>query len=170
MPHGYRHENLQKLSFNEASELIRRSLGVFSEKLDGFDPKRAIFNFPYNASTSELERWLPTQVRAFRTGGDAIQSLPQSGRAKLTCTSHRPRDRATTGPRVRLADLQYARLGRRGLGSPPCQLSGAFAGEASDHSDGQNPSRWSGTGEVHRNLMRLPLSGLWPCSKARVLL
>ncbi len=90
MPHSYRHENLQKLSFEEGSELIRRCLGLFSEKLDGFDPKQAVFNFPYNASTPELERWLPTQVRAFRTGGGAIQPLPQPGRAKLTCASSGP--------------------------------------------------------------------------------
>ena len=64
MPHGYRHENLQKLPLAEGQELIRRCLGVFAEKLEGFDPKQAVFNLPYNASTPELERWLPTQVRA----------------------------------------------------------------------------------------------------------
>ena len=90
MPHGYRHENLQKLSFEEGSELVRRCLGVFSEKLEGFDPRQAIFNFPYNASTPELERWLPTQVRAFRTGGGAIQPLPRPGQTKLTCASFGP--------------------------------------------------------------------------------
>ncbi len=90
MPHGYRHENLQKLSLQEGQELIRRCLGVFSEKLDGFDPKQAIFNFPYNASTPELEHWLPTQVRAFRTGGGAINLRPHPGQAKLTCTSFGP--------------------------------------------------------------------------------
>ena len=90
MPHGYRHENLQKLSFEEGSEWVRRCLGVFSEKLEGFDPKQAIFNFPYNASTPELERWLSTQVRAFRTGGGAIQPPPQRGQAKLTCASFGP--------------------------------------------------------------------------------
>lgn len=90
MPHGYGHENLQKLSFAEGSELIRRCLGVFSEKLEGFDPKQAIFNFPYNASTPELERWLPTQVRAFRTGGGAIQPSPRPGQTKLTCASFGP--------------------------------------------------------------------------------
>ncbi len=70
--------------------MIRRCLDVFVEKLDGFDPKQAIFNFPYNASTPELERWLPTQVRAFRTGGGAMNPLPQKGQAKLTCTSFGP--------------------------------------------------------------------------------
>jgi len=90
MPHGYRHENLQKLSPDEGRELIRRCLGVFSEKLAGFDPKHAIFNFPYNASTPELERWLPTQVRAFRTGGGAINPRPHPGQVKLTCTSFGP--------------------------------------------------------------------------------
>ncbi len=90
MPHGYRHENLKQLSLEAAQELIRRCLGVFCEKIEGFVPKQAVFNFPYNASTPELERWLPSQVKAFRTGGDAIQPLPQAGRAKLTCGSFGP--------------------------------------------------------------------------------
>jgi peptidoglycan/xylan/chitin deacetylase (PgdA/CDA1 family) len=90
MPHGYRHENLQKVSFEEGKELVRRCLDVFAEKLDGFDPKQAIFNFPYNASTPELERWLPGQVRAFRTGGKALNPLPHTGQTKLTCTSFGP--------------------------------------------------------------------------------
>jgi peptidoglycan/xylan/chitin deacetylase (PgdA/CDA1 family) len=90
MPHGYRHENLQKLSFQEGKDLIGRCLDVFSEKLEGFDPKKAVFNFPYNASTPELERWLPTRVRAFRTGGGALNPLPRKGQARLTCTSFGP--------------------------------------------------------------------------------
>jgi peptidoglycan/xylan/chitin deacetylase (PgdA/CDA1 family) len=90
MPHGYRHENLQAVSFEEGKELIRRCLDRFTEKLDGFDPKRAIFNFPYNASTPDLERWLPSQVQAFRTAGAAINPLPHKGQAKLTCTSFGP--------------------------------------------------------------------------------
>jgi len=90
MPHGYRHENLAKLPLDQAQELVRRCLGVFSEKLSGFDPKQALFNFPYNASTPELERWLPTQVRAFRTGGGAINPWPHRGQVKLTCVSSGP--------------------------------------------------------------------------------
>ncbi len=90
MPHGYRHENLQKLPFEEGRELIRRCLGVFSEKLEGFDPKQAIFNFPYNASTPELERWLSTTVLALRTGGGGINALPHPGQTKLTCASFGP--------------------------------------------------------------------------------
>jgi peptidoglycan/xylan/chitin deacetylase (PgdA/CDA1 family) len=90
MPHGYRHENLAQLPLDQAQELVRRCLGVFSEKLNGFGPKQAVFNFPYNASTPELERWLPTEVRAFRTGGNAINLCPHPGQAKLTCTSSGP--------------------------------------------------------------------------------
>jgi peptidoglycan/xylan/chitin deacetylase (PgdA/CDA1 family) len=90
MPHGFRHENLPTLPLERAQELIRRCLGVFSEKLDGFDPKQAVFNFPYNASTPELEHWLPAQVRAFRTGGGAINPRPHRGQVKLTCTSFGP--------------------------------------------------------------------------------
>ena len=68
MPHGYRHENLQGVSFQAGKDLIRRCLDTFRAKLDSFDPKQAIFNFPYNASTPELDQWLPSQVRAFRAG------------------------------------------------------------------------------------------------------
>jgi peptidoglycan/xylan/chitin deacetylase (PgdA/CDA1 family) len=90
MPHGYKHANKQNLPLDEAKDLIRRCLDVFAKELKGFDPKQAIFNFPYNASTPELERWLPTQVRAFRTGGRAINPWPHQGQAKLTCTSFGP--------------------------------------------------------------------------------
>lgn len=90
MPHGYKHENLQKVSFDEGKDIIRCCLDVFDKELKDFDPKRAIFNFPYNASTPELEKWWPTQVRAFRTGWEPINPLPHKGQAKLTCASFGP--------------------------------------------------------------------------------
>jgi peptidoglycan/xylan/chitin deacetylase (PgdA/CDA1 family) len=90
MPHGYMHANLSQISFEKAKDLIRRCLDVFSKELKGFDPQDSVFNFPYNASTSELEEWLPTQVRAFRTRGDAINKLPYKEVVKLTCTSYGP--------------------------------------------------------------------------------
>ncbi len=90
MPHGYRHANLRKLPFADAKDLTLRCLDVFGKELKGFDPKRAVFNFPYNSSTRELEKWLPTQCKAFRTGGPAINPLPHKGQVKLTCTSFGP--------------------------------------------------------------------------------
>ena len=84
-PHGYNHTDKSKMPLAEAQDLIRRCLDVFGERLAGFDPKQAIFNFPYNASTPELEAWLPTVVRAFRTGpGPAINPLPRPDTVKLT--------------------------------------------------------------------------------------
>ena len=90
MPHSYKHANLRQLRFDEAKGLILRCLDVFSKELKEFDPKRAIYSFAYNASTPELERWLPTQVRAFRTGGGAVNPWPRKGQTKLTCTSFGP--------------------------------------------------------------------------------
>jgi peptidoglycan/xylan/chitin deacetylase (PgdA/CDA1 family) len=90
MPHGYRHANKRSIPFAEAKDLILRCLDLFDRELKGFDRKEAIFNFPYNASTPELEQWLPTQVRAFRTGRGAINPLPHKGQVKLTCTSFGP--------------------------------------------------------------------------------
>jgi len=90
MPHGYKHANLSEIPFDQAKELILRCLDYFSKELKGFDPKESVFNFPFNASTPELEQWLPTQVKAFRTGGAAINPLPYKGQVKLTCMSFGP--------------------------------------------------------------------------------
>ncbi len=90
MPHSYEHTNLAELPFEEAKSLILKCLNIFTQELEEFIAKESIYNFAYNASTTEIEKWLVTQVRAFRTGGPAINPLPFRGMTKLTCISHGP--------------------------------------------------------------------------------
>jgi hypothetical protein len=90
MPHGYNHANKAELPLAEAKWSIGRCLAIFREKLDGFDAGQAVFNFPYNQSTPELEAWLPTVVRGFRTGGGGINPLPRQGMTKVTTTGWGP--------------------------------------------------------------------------------
>jgi len=90
MPHGYKHTNLTTLPLEEAKSLILKCLDVFNEELDGFIAKESIFNFPYNSSTLEIEKWITTQVRAFRVYGLANNPLPFDGMKKLTCISYGP--------------------------------------------------------------------------------
>ena len=90
MPHGYRHANLPSLPIEEAQDLVLRCLDYFVENLDGFNPREAVFNFPFNLSSPELEEWVVTQVKAFRTGGDAVNPLPYQGQVRLTCQSYGP--------------------------------------------------------------------------------
>jgi peptidoglycan/xylan/chitin deacetylase (PgdA/CDA1 family) len=89
-PHGLVHANKADLPLAEAQRLIGACLETFRRDLDEFDPARAVFAFPYNASTPELEAWLPTVVRAFRTSGDPVMPLPHAGQTKLGCTSFGP--------------------------------------------------------------------------------
>lgn len=84
MPHGHRHANLRALPHEEATDLILQSLDIFDKELKGFDRKKAVFNFPFNASTPELDAWLPKHVRAFRAGGGAVNPWPHRGQVKLT--------------------------------------------------------------------------------------
>jgi peptidoglycan/xylan/chitin deacetylase (PgdA/CDA1 family) len=90
MPHGLVHANKANLPFEESKRLIASCLDVFASELPGFDARRAVFAFPYNASTPELEGWLPNVVRAFRTAGEPIMPLPQPGQTKITCTGFGP--------------------------------------------------------------------------------
>lgn len=90
MPHGLLHHNLAEKSFEEAKKLILRCLEIFEQELEHFLSGEAIFNFAYNASTPELEVWLPKVVKAFRTGGDPINPLPHTGQARLTTTGYGP--------------------------------------------------------------------------------
>jgi peptidoglycan/xylan/chitin deacetylase (PgdA/CDA1 family) len=90
MPHGYKHENLARIDLADAQKLILKSLDVFAENLIGFEPLKAIFNFPFNSSSKELEEWLKDKVLAFRTAGSAINKLPHKKQQKLTCISAGP--------------------------------------------------------------------------------
>jgi len=90
MPHGYRHAHLRDLPLDEAKGLVTKCLEVFSKELRGFDPKKAVFNFPYNQSSPELEAWLPSQVRAFRTTGGEVNPLPTSATVKITTSGYGP--------------------------------------------------------------------------------
>ncbi len=94
MPHGFKHANLSKMPFVEAQDLIMRCLDYFKQNLRDFDPKEAIFNFPFNASTPELTAWLPTQVKAFRDMGQGFSNgfnpLPHQGQVKLNCAMGGP--------------------------------------------------------------------------------
>jgi peptidoglycan/xylan/chitin deacetylase (PgdA/CDA1 family) len=90
MPHGYNHTNKGEIPFEQAKASILRCLDIFEEKLNGFDRRDAVFNFPHNNSTSELEAWLPTQVRAFRTSGGGINPLPHPSMVRLTTTGFGP--------------------------------------------------------------------------------
>lgn len=90
MPHTYDHKNLTEMPLEQAKESILKCLDVFNNELDGFDAKKSVYNFAYNASTPEIEEWLGTQVMAFRTGGPALNPLPYPGLKRLTCISHGP--------------------------------------------------------------------------------
>jgi peptidoglycan/xylan/chitin deacetylase (PgdA/CDA1 family) len=90
MPHGYRHANRADLPLAEAQRLIERCLDVFAAELDGFEASESTFAFPYNRSNPTLEAWLGGQVRAFRTGGDAVMPLPRPDQQRVTCVSFGP--------------------------------------------------------------------------------
>jgi peptidoglycan/xylan/chitin deacetylase (PgdA/CDA1 family) len=90
MPHGLIHHNLAKMPFADARKSITRCLEIFRQELKGFDAQQAVYNFAYNASTPEIEAWLATVVRAFRTSGDGINPLPYAGQVKLTTTGYGP--------------------------------------------------------------------------------
>jgi peptidoglycan/xylan/chitin deacetylase (PgdA/CDA1 family) len=90
MPHGYKHANKREIPLVEAKDLIRRCLDYFAQQLKDFSAEKAVFNFPFNASTPAVEEWLAGEVMAFRTGGPAINPVPHHGQSKLTCTSFGP--------------------------------------------------------------------------------
>jgi peptidoglycan/xylan/chitin deacetylase (PgdA/CDA1 family) len=88
MPHSYEHTGLDRVTFEEGKSLILKCLDVFSKELAGFEAKKAIYNFAYNASTPEIEEWLSAEVRAFRGSGPHPNPLPYDGMKKLTCISY----------------------------------------------------------------------------------
>lgn len=90
MPHGLEHVNKAEVPFAEAKRLVEACLDVFRAELAAFDASEASFAFPYNRSSPDLEAWLRTRVRAFRTRGDPVMPLPHSDQQRVTCTGFGP--------------------------------------------------------------------------------
>jgi peptidoglycan/xylan/chitin deacetylase (PgdA/CDA1 family) len=92
MPHGLIHHNLANMPLADAQRSITRCLEIFAQELENFQAEQAVYNFAYNASTPEIEAWLHGLVKAFRTGGDAINPLPHRGQIRLTTSGYGPED------------------------------------------------------------------------------
>ncbi len=92
MPHSWQHLNLARQPLDEAKALIDQCLDYFAEHLQGFDATRSIFNFPFNASTPDLEQFTLTRVRALRSGGrSALNPIPTGKEPlRLQCRSQGP--------------------------------------------------------------------------------
>lgn len=91
MPHGYKHANLKNMPLKDAQDLIQACLDYFAKNLNDFKPERAIFSFPYNDSSPELEDWISDKVMAFRTGAPpVINPMPYKGQFRLTCVGGGP--------------------------------------------------------------------------------
>ena len=90
MPHGLIHHNLANMPLADAQRSITRCLEIFKQELENFQAQEAVYNFAYNASTAKIEAWLPGVVKAFRTGGDAINPLPHRGQVRLTTSAYGP--------------------------------------------------------------------------------
>lgn len=69
MPHSWKHLNLTKVPLSQAKENILRCLEYFNDNLDGYDAKKAVYNYAFDASTKELDLFTLQHVRAVRTGG-----------------------------------------------------------------------------------------------------
>ena len=90
MPHGLIHHNLANMPLADAQRSITRCLEMFTQELENFQAQQAVYNFAYNASTPEIEAWLHGLVKAFRTGGDAINPLSHRGQFRLTTSAYGP--------------------------------------------------------------------------------
>lgn len=89
-PHSWSHQNHARIPFGEARREVDRCLDAFSRNLTGFEPKQCVYNMPYNASNAEVEGYVETKVRAYRTAGDGMNALPAAGTRRLTCTAFGP--------------------------------------------------------------------------------
>ncbi|MEM9929108.1 MAG: polysaccharide deacetylase family protein [Bacteroidota bacterium] len=97
MPHSWKHLNLTKIPVAQAQENILKCLNYFEENLDGYNPKQAVYNYAFDASTEALDAFTLQHVKAVRTGGwllwkdQAYNAMPvneQTGR--LGCWTNGP--------------------------------------------------------------------------------
>ncbi len=83
-PHGFDHSDKGNIPFEDAKQKINKCLDCFKENLNGFNPEKTIFNFPFNSSNCEIEDWLKTRVLGFRTKGSVFNDFPIAGIFRFT--------------------------------------------------------------------------------------
>lgn len=89
-PHSWSHRNHKSIPFPEAQDQINWCLDAFSARLKGFKPAEAVYNMPYNASSPEVEVYMLTRLKGFRTGGPGLNPFPGPSTRRLTCTAFGP--------------------------------------------------------------------------------
>jgi peptidoglycan/xylan/chitin deacetylase (PgdA/CDA1 family) len=95
MPHSWKHLNLAKQTSRKAKKLILKCLDYFEENLQGYRNEEAVFNFPFNASTPELEDFLLKRVLAVRSRmryrEHYLEPIPSTETAHyLVCSANGP--------------------------------------------------------------------------------
>lgn len=95
MPHTWEHLNLTKVPISQARENIDKCFEYFGQHLDGYTNKDAVYNFAFNASTTELEDYALQKVRAVRTAGwiilnDKKMNAVEKDIKRLGCWSYGP--------------------------------------------------------------------------------
>jgi peptidoglycan/xylan/chitin deacetylase (PgdA/CDA1 family) len=76
-PHGYNHTNKVWCGLPTAKRLVLDCIAFFKSNLNGFDPSKSIFCFQGNFSNAEIEEFVASHFRAYRTGyNNVFNPLP----------------------------------------------------------------------------------------------
>jgi peptidoglycan/xylan/chitin deacetylase (PgdA/CDA1 family) len=83
-PHGFAHEHLGRMSFNDACDSVQRTLDVTERELPAFNARESIYHVAYVSAPVEVIRWIGQRSLGVRvaTGGyglNAWESLSQGG-------------------------------------------------------------------------------------------
>jgi peptidoglycan/xylan/chitin deacetylase (PgdA/CDA1 family) len=91
-PHGYTHANLKEMNHADAIDQLERCLDTFGQKLQNFDPRRAVYCFAYNQGTPSLCDWLLQRVGAVRIGGSGLLNQADVDSRLWHSRTHGPED------------------------------------------------------------------------------
>lgn len=92
MPHSWKHLNLARQPLDEAKVLINKCLDYFSENLEGYKNEDAVFNFPFNSSSPELEAYVLEKVLALRSRELPEDQSYEGGIFRQGCFTNGPKN------------------------------------------------------------------------------
>lgn len=92
MPHSWKHLNLARQPLEEAKEWIVKCLDYFSANLDGYSNEEAVFNFPFNSSSPELEAFTLSKVLAIRSRELAPTASENANLFRKGCRTFGPKN------------------------------------------------------------------------------
>jgi len=129
-PHGLDHSNFSEKTEDQAREDVLECIKIYRSELEGFDPNRSFWHYPFNTDLPSVNPWILEHFAGIRSGGTGMNTESDLNSRILRVTTFGPgdcgshlRETIDQAERIKPKLLFYCMHGVDGQGWGPIKLT-----------------------------------------------